>query len=103
MSDESYRRSRAFAVRAIDEDLILVPVSAGAADMDSIFVLNEVGRLIWENVETKTFTGIVALVVAAFDVERNVAEADTRSFLAELTALNAIRPMQEGVQAQVQP
>jgi hypothetical protein len=100
MSDESYRRSRAFAFRAIDEDLILVPVSAGAADMDSIFIINEVGRVIWENVEAKTFADIVALVVAAFDVTSGVAEADTRSFLADLTAMNAIRPLHEATQVQ---
>jgi hypothetical protein len=100
MTDESYRRSRAFAVRAIDDDLIMVPVSAGAADMDSIFILNDVGRLIWENLETKTFAGVVAAVVAAFDVTPGVAEADTRSFLADLTAMNAIRLVQEATQAQ---
>jgi hypothetical protein len=100
MSDESYQRSRAFAVRAMDDEMILVPISAGAADMDSIFILNAVGRLIWENVESKTFAGIVAVVVGAFDVTSQVAEADTRCFLADLAAMNAIRAVPQATEAQ---
>jgi hypothetical protein len=99
MRDESYRRSRAFAVRAMDDEMIMVPISAGAADMDSIFILNSVGRLIWENVEAKTFAGIVAMVVEAFDVTAQVAEADARAFLADLAAMNAIRSVQQGTEA----
>lgn len=89
MNQPVYQRSSRFVARRFDGELLLVPVSASAADMDSIFILNPVASLIWESLNETPFEEIVARVQVEFDVPPEQAAHDAHAFLAELIELQA--------------
>lgn len=76
------RRSPENAVREIDGDVFIMN-----PDTSELHGLSEVGALIWGRIDGDyTVSDIVDLVVAEYEVERDVAEADAIEFLDELVA-----------------
>ncbi len=92
MIDVVYQRSPRFVSRRLDGELLLVPISAGAADMDSIFILNEVASFIWETVDGQPLERLVAAMTSAFDVAAEDAARDARALLGELAQMGALVP-----------
>lgn len=75
-----------FVARAVDEELVLVPLRNNVADMTEIFNLNEVGHFIWNEIqESATTESISEKIVAEYDVELSVAQTDLEAFLMELS------------------
>lgn len=81
----SFRKSENHVTRTIADETIIVPIRAEAADLDSIFVLNEVGAAIWTLLDTETgLDPIAATLSRQFEVEPAKARADAERFLAAL-------------------
>jgi hypothetical protein len=81
----SYRKSANHVTRTIADETIVVPIRANAADLDSIFVLNESGAAIWAALEAEAdLAAIATALVRKFDVEPGAARADAERFLAAL-------------------
>jgi hypothetical protein len=77
--------------RRIGEEFVLVPICASAAQVDSVYVLNEVGARTWELLDgSRTVTEICAAIVAEFEVDPEVVARDLRDFLADLEQVSAI-------------
>jgi len=77
-----------FAARKVGEEMVLVPMKGSVADMSEMFTLNEVGCIVWENLnEGATPESLLEAVVDNFDVDRATAKADLDAFLAELEQL----------------
>lgn len=75
-----------FVARAVDEELVLVPLRNNVADMTEIFNLNEVGHFIWNEIQDgTTVESITAKIVSEYDVETAVAKADLEEFLNNLS------------------
>lgn len=75
-----------FVARAVDEELVLVPLRNNVADMNEIFNLNEVGHFIWNEIqEGATVDSLTEKIVSEYDVESSVAKADLEAFLKELS------------------
>jgi hypothetical protein len=71
--------------RTIADETLVVPIRADAADLDSIFVLNEVGAAIWALLDTETGLDPIAVTLSRrFEVEPAKARADAERFLAML-------------------
>jgi hypothetical protein len=82
-----YRRSEGVIARTIGAEVLLVPVTRGAGDLENIFSLNPVGAHVWERADGRRTAGaIVDSVLEEFAVERAEAEADVASFLREMEA-----------------
>lgn len=76
-----------FVTRQVAGETLIVPVSGNIADLESIFVLNEVGSHIWHLLGSPvTVDDLVRAVVSTFDVKADVARADVLTFLDDLAS-----------------
>ena len=75
-----------FVARAVDEELVLVPLRNNVADMTEIFNLNEVGHFIWNEIqEGATLESVTERIVSEYEVESEIARADLQAFLIDLS------------------
>lgn len=75
-----------FVARAVNNELVLVPLNNQVADMTVLLNLNEVGQFIWNEIqEGITFDLLIEKIVSTYDVEKDIASEDLQSFLAELS------------------
>jgi len=88
--------TRSFVTRRIAGETLIMPVAGRVADLESIYVLNEVGSRIWQLVGSPTTAGRIAEVVASeFDVSAERAAGDVATFLGALDARGLIRYVAE--------
>ncbi len=85
------RRNEDIVFRQVAGEYILVPMVASAADVESIFNLNETGAMIWDRVDgQKSIRDIVSEIQAEYEVEADQLERDVISFVDEMTAAKLI-------------
>jgi len=83
-----YKMKSKFVVRAVGNELILVPLTGNVAQMNELFTMNETGRFIWENInENNTVEDIQTLMTDAFSVDVEIAKKDIESFIHKLEKL----------------
>jgi hypothetical protein len=83
-----YSKKTNYASKNIGGEIVLVPIKNNIAEMKKLFVLNEVGAYIWDNIDDKnTIENIVELVMKEFDTNLETAKKDTLSFLEQLTKI----------------
>jgi Coenzyme PQQ synthesis protein D (PqqD) len=88
--------TRSFVTRQIAGETLIMPVAGRVVDLESIYVLNEVGSRIWQLVGSPTTAGQIAEVVTReFDVSAELAAADVGEFLGALDARGLIRRVPE--------
>lgn len=86
-----YSRNDNLVVRRIAGETFLVPVVASAAQLDSIYIMNEIGTMIWGLIERRTsLDEITEAVVTEYDVAPEVAADSIVQFLADLCAAGLI-------------
>jgi len=94
---KAYVKSGEFVTRAVAGVTIVVPISAGVGDLDSIYTLNEVGATIWQLIDgTATVDAIASVVAREFEVATDEAKADVLEFVTSLAGAGLIRPVLEG-------
>jgi hypothetical protein len=78
MTDCEYKVSGRVVVRHIGQDVLLVPVSGGAAgDGGRVYPINETAEAIWEGVASgKSHESVVGDLVERYDIPKETAEAD---------------------------
>jgi hypothetical protein len=85
------RHNPDFVARQVGEELVLVPVTRTAAELESIFTLNQVGARIWNLVETcADEEEIAGRLAEEYEVEEADALADVRELLEQLVAVRAL-------------
>jgi hypothetical protein len=78
-------RSDRVVVRRINDECLLIPLTADIADMDSLYRLNETGAFIWELIDgRRDIKEITSRVAEEFDVDQREAEKDILLFLADV-------------------
>ncbi len=83
--DNVPRRSENVVFRKIGEEYILVPLAGSAADVESIYNLNETGAAIWEKIDGKrTLAEIISEIESEYDGEGRGVEEDVNSFVKEM-------------------
>jgi len=91
MKGNIYKRSDEMELREMAGETILVPVTAGADDADSIYVLNETGAAAWD-----LFDGVLTLQEVAeeiserFEVTPERALEDLQQYVEELMAAEVL-------------
>ncbi len=81
------RRSNGYVSRDIDDELIVVPVRAGVANLEAIFTMNGVGSAIWRRIDGQASVADLARALSAeFDVSEAEAVADVSAFVDQLAA-----------------
>ncbi len=81
--------------RHIAGETLLVPVHAGAAALERIYLLNRVAAFLWEQLDGRRgLAELVALVGSHFAIaDPTRVEADVRQFLGELERRGLARPV----------
>jgi hypothetical protein len=70
-----------------------VPIRANVGELDCLFSLNPVGAWIWENLDgARDLEALRDRLVAEYDVEAGVAEADLVTFVGEMASIDALVP-----------
>lgn len=76
-----------FVARAVNNELVLVPLKNQVADMTALFNLNEVGQFIWNEIQPETtLDSLLEKITTEYEVESDVARADLTAFLTELSS-----------------
>jgi hypothetical protein len=89
---QRYHKDPAMIFRKIGGESLLVPIFHNAADMDSIYVLNEVGSRIWELLDGETpVWEIRDIITQEFEVTPREAEKDLLDFLGQLQAIGGLK------------
>jgi len=85
MSETIYTRSGSVVKRSVAGEVLLVPVSGHLADLQRVFVLDEVGSEIWDRLDgRRTLEQIEQELVEIFEVSGEALRADMQGFVGEL-------------------
>ncbi|HUW91865.1 MAG TPA: PqqD family protein [Bacteroidales bacterium] len=75
--------SEKIVVRRINDECLLIPLTADIADMDSLYRLNDTGAFIWDSIDGKrNIKEITKMMAEEFDVDPGEAEKDLLFFIA---------------------
>nr|WP_244826005.1 PqqD family protein [Carboxylicivirga linearis] len=87
-----YKKVTGFIEKKIGDELVIVPVASEVAQMNKVFSLNEVGLYIYEQlIEPKSEEEVINLVCKEFDVSKEVAQIDIKSFLTNALKASIIK------------
>ena len=74
-----------FALRQIADMWVVLPLGAQAVDFSAMLTLNESGAMLWKAMESGTDrNGLVAALLAEYEVTETEAAADVDAFLEKL-------------------
>lgn len=91
-TDVIYERNPDFIYRNIADEAVLLPIHQNVFEMDSFYTLNSVGAFIWDHLDQPcTSSQLLETMMAEYDAEPNLLQADLEHFLDEMTSIGAIR------------
>lgn len=83
--DDMLARVDEIVRRDVVGETFLVPIRGSIADLQELFIVNEVGGWIWDRLDRpRRFRELVAEVVTEFEVDEGQATADVRLFVRQL-------------------
>ena len=86
-----FKRSEDVVYRAIAGESLLIPIRAKLADLHDIFALNPAGDMIWSLLDgQRSLEDILDRILDRFEVGREEAREDLRSFIKQLLNAGAI-------------
>lgn len=84
---------KGFILRNVASTHIVVPVSQNILNYKGMLSLNETGAVLWAALEKGTDrAGLLAALLAEYEVPQEVAQADLEEFLARVEAIGALEP-----------
>lgn len=94
----TYKSMPDYILRNIAGDKVLVKIQNNDFGNDSVFVFNDSGAFLWENLsEKKSKAQLVTLLVQAYDIEQTEAESDVSMFLEKCVADGIVSEKKEGI------
>lgn len=80
-----------FILREIVGEFILVPINKSTSKFDGLITTNEVGKFIWENLESsKDEEDLLHKILEEYEVEEKEAKEDLDEFLDKLRQVDII-------------
>lgn len=80
-----------FILRNIVGETVLVPINKSESNFDGLITINEVGKFIWENIESaKDEEDLLSKILEEYDVEEEIARKDLNDFLQKLKDVDII-------------
>ena len=75
-------KSSSVVAKQMGKEYVLVPIADNIADMNSLFILNETGMFIWEQIDGKqTIEKIISLAAEHYDIDIPTAKNDVVNFI----------------------
>jgi Coenzyme PQQ synthesis protein D (PqqD) len=85
------RATKDVIAREVAGEAFLVPIRGKLADLQDLFVLNEVGQWAWSRLDgTRSVDHLVAGIMDEFEVPQEQARRDLEAFLSELKAAGLV-------------
>lgn len=76
------RKSEGLVTRSIADETVVVPVRGRLAQLQNLYVLSDVGRHLWDEIDgARTLGSLRASVLLAYDVTEAQAERDLMEFI----------------------
>ena len=92
-----FRVADAVVRRDVAGETFLVPIRGHVADLQELFIVNEVGAWLWDRLDgRRRVDDLVADVVAEFEVSEQQAKKDVSLFLRQLTDAGLIESEDSG-------
>ena len=83
--DTIFKKSENIVFRKIQDEYILVPVVASAAEVESIFSLNETGAAVWERIDgVKKLSDIIEDIKTEYESEGRKIEDEVMAFVSDM-------------------
>jgi hypothetical protein len=90
--DTIFKKSENVVFRKIQDEYILVPIVASAADVESIFNLNETGAAVWERIDgIKKLSDIIEDIKTEYESEGKDIDDDVTAFVNELIEAKLVK------------
>jgi hypothetical protein len=96
--DQRYQKDPDVVAREIAGEQVLVPIKKQAAETAAIYVLNETGALVWDQLDGQsTLAQIRDSLVEEYEVGSEEASADLIVLLKELQEIGVVKVVARGV------
>ena len=93
MAELSFQRIDDVVQREVAGEAFLVPIRGHLADLQELFVLNDVGHWLWNQLGSpRSLEDLVGGVVAEFEVDPERTRQDAEAFLKQLADAGLVRP-----------
>ena len=90
-----YARNPDFIFRKIVEEMILVPIVQDVANMDCVYALNEIGTLVWQQLENpRSKQELSDIILQDYAAEPETVQMDLNVFLDNMLEAGAIREVE---------
>jgi hypothetical protein len=90
-TEQRYRRDISIVSRQIAGETILVPIRQQAAEVNSIYMLNETAASAWALIDgQRTLSEVRDAIVVEYEVSEEEAERDLAELVAQLEAIGAV-------------
>ncbi|MDO8526870.1 MAG: PqqD family protein [Deltaproteobacteria bacterium] len=90
-----YQKHSNMVSRRIMDEVILVPISRNAADMQNIYSLNSTGARVWDLLDGKNSAEqILQTLVEEHEVDAQTVRSDFDSLMADLREIGAVEEIQ---------
>lgn len=74
-----------YVIQEVEDELLLVPVKENIVDFNFFITLNEVGAVIWDNIDDETdIDSLTETVLESFESDREKVKSDIIDFIHEL-------------------
>ena len=85
MKDNAIRPKKSLQLRKIQNQYMIVEVSAENVNMSNVYSMNQTAADLWEVISTeeRTVEELIEWLCSNYDVEADVAQSDVESLLAE--------------------
>jgi hypothetical protein len=96
--DRRYQKDPNVVAREIAGEQVLVPIKKQAAETAAIYVLNETGALVWDQLDGQsTLAQIRDSLVEEYEVKPEVVSADLIELLTQLQEIGVVKVVSRGV------
>jgi len=86
-----YQKKENVIARRIVGEMLLVPIRGSLADMEKLYVLDEVGEQVWVDLDgERSLQDILDRVCVSFDVNKDQAKSDVEEYISELQSADLI-------------
>jgi hypothetical protein len=79
-----FSRSASVVQREVAGETFLVPIRGRLADLQELFVLNDVGSWVWEHLDGRRLDELAAGISSEFEIDAEQARKDAEAFVEQL-------------------
>jgi Coenzyme PQQ synthesis protein D (PqqD) len=92
LTERAFQRIDEVVQREVAGEVFLVPIRGHLADLQELFVLNEVGRWLWDRLDGRTgLDDLAKAVTAEFEVDVKQARRDAELFILRLAEAGLVK------------